>query len=49
VRKSGYSNKMNEVRPHRRWAEKVHDRAAVFGVANRGVSHVDILTALLDR
>ena len=49
VRKSGYSNKMNEVRPHRRWAEKLHHRAAVFGVANRGVSHVDILTALLDR
>ena len=49
VRKSGYSNKMNEIRPHRRWAEKVQDRAAVFGVANRGVSHVEILTALLDR
>ena len=49
VRASGYRNKMNEVRPHRRWAELVHERAAVFGVANRGVSHVDILTALLDR
>lgn len=49
VRASGYRNKMNEMRPHRRWAERVRDRAEVFGVANAGVSHVEILTALLDR
>ncbi|MET3808106.1 citrate lyase beta subunit [Nakamurella sp. UYEF19] len=49
VRASGYRNKMNEMRPHRRWAERVQDRARVFGVANPEVSHVDILTALLDR
>lgn len=47
VRASDYRNKMNEMRPHRRWAERVRDRAAVFGVANQDVSHVDILTALL--
>ena len=46
---SGYRNKMNEARPHRRWAERIGERAGVFGVARPGVSHVDILTALLDR
>jgi citrate lyase beta subunit len=49
VRASGYRNKMNEIRPHRRWAERVRDRARVFGVANPDVSHVEILTALLAR
>ena len=49
VRASGYRNKMNEMRPHRRWAERVRDRAQVFGVANPDISHVEILTALLDR
>jgi citrate lyase beta subunit len=49
VRASGYRNKMNEMRPHRRWAERIRDRAEVFGVANPDVSHVEILTALLDR
>ncbi|SDO63533.1 Citrate lyase beta subunit [Nakamurella panacisegetis] len=48
VRASGYRNKMNEMRPHRRWAERIRDRAAVFGVANPDISHVEILTALLD-
>ena len=32
VVKSGNSNKMNEARPHRNWAEKVYARARVFGV-----------------
>ncbi len=49
VRASGYRNKMNEMRPHRRWAERIRERAQVFGVANPEVSHVEILTALLDR
>ena len=49
VRASGYRNKMNEMRPHRRWAERIRDRAQVFGVANPDISHVEILTALLDR
>ncbi len=47
VRASGYRNKMNEARPHRRWAERIRERADVFGVANPGISHVEILTALL--
>jgi citrate lyase beta subunit len=49
VRASGYRNKMNEMRPHRRWAERIRDRAQIFGVANPEVSHVEILSALLDR
>jgi citrate lyase beta subunit len=46
---SGYRNKMNEMRPHRRWAKRVIDRAEVFGVAKPDITHVEILTALLDR
>lgn len=48
VRRSGYRNKMNEVRPHRLWAERIQRRAQAFGVAAQGISHVDILTALQD-
>ena len=46
VRRSGYRNKMNEVRPHRIWAARTLLRARVFGVAAQGISHVDIMTAL---
>jgi citrate lyase beta subunit len=49
VRASGYRNKMNEMRPHRRWAERIQDRAAAFGVAQPDVSYVEILAALLGR
>ena len=46
VRRSGYGNKMNEIRPHRIWAERTLRRAQVFGVAAQGISHVDMLNAL---
>ncbi len=46
VRASGYRNKMNEMRPHRIWAERTLLRARVFGAAGPGISHIDILTAL---
>lgn len=46
VRASGYRNKMNEMRPHRIWAERTLRRARVFGSAAEGISHIDILTAL---
>jgi citrate lyase beta subunit len=46
VRASEYGNKMNEPRPHRIWAEQVLRRARVFGVANPGVTFVDLLTVL---
>ncbi|GAA5045956.1 HpcH/HpaI aldolase/citrate lyase family protein [Nocardia callitridis] len=47
VAASGYRNKMNEMRPHRSWAMQTLLRAKVFGVANKGVSFVDLLTALV--
>jgi citrate lyase beta subunit len=46
---SGYRNKMNETKPHRSWAEQTLLRARVFGVTNKGVTFVDLLTALVDR
>lgn len=45
VQASGYGNKMNEMRPHRAWAIGTLLRARVFGVTNKGVTFVDLLTA----
>ncbi|MFC4603763.1 HpcH/HpaI aldolase/citrate lyase family protein [Rhodococcus kronopolitis] len=49
VQASGYRNKMNEIRPHRNWAAHTLRRAQVFGVTNKGVTFVDLLTALVQR
>ncbi|MCZ7414056.1 MULTISPECIES: HpcH/HpaI aldolase/citrate lyase family protein [unclassified Streptomyces] len=45
VLRSAYTNKMNEVKPHRSWAERTLLRAEVFGVAREGVDFVDLLAA----
>ncbi len=45
VLRSAYTNKMNEVKPHRAWAERTLLRAEVFGVAAADVGFVDLLTA----
>lgn len=45
VLRSAYTNKMNEVKPHRPWAERIMLRAEAFGVAREGVSFVDLLGA----
>ncbi|WP_329386039.1 HpcH/HpaI aldolase/citrate lyase family protein [Streptomyces sp. NBC_01351] len=45
VLRSSYTNKMNEVKPHRAWAERTMLRAEVFGVAKEEVGFVDLLTA----
>lgn len=45
VLRSAYTNKMNEVKPHRAWAERTLLRAEVFGVAREGVGFVDLLAA----
>lgn len=45
VKASAYRNKMNESKPHSAWAERVMQRAHVFGVANENVSFVDLLAA----
>ncbi|MEU4212712.1 HpcH/HpaI aldolase/citrate lyase family protein [Streptomyces sp. NPDC026206] len=45
VLRSAYTNKMNEVKPHRAWAERTVLRAEVFGVARENVSFVELLAA----
>jgi citrate lyase beta subunit len=45
VLRSAYTNKMNEVKPHRAWAERTLLRGEVFGVAREGVGFVDLLAA----
>ncbi|MCF6524732.1 HpcH/HpaI aldolase/citrate lyase family protein [Streptomyces sp. JJ36] len=45
VLRSSYTNKMNEVKPHRAWAERTLLRGEVFGVAREGVGFVDLLAA----
>lgn len=47
VQASGYRNKMNETKPHRNWADQTLLRARVFGVTDKGVTFVDLLTALV--
>ncbi|MFD9500579.1 HpcH/HpaI aldolase/citrate lyase family protein [Streptomyces sp. NPDC060035] len=45
VLRSAYTNKMNEVKPHRAWAERTLQRAEVFGVAKEDVGFVEFLAA----
>ncbi|MEV8097816.1 HpcH/HpaI aldolase/citrate lyase family protein [Kitasatospora sp. NPDC085879] len=47
VLRSAYTNKMNEAKPHRAWAERVLLRAEVFGVAREDVSFAELLGACL--
>jgi citrate lyase beta subunit len=42
---SPYSNKMNEIKPHRAWAERTLLKAAAFGVAAPDINFVDLLEA----
>ncbi|GAA1353160.1 HpcH/HpaI aldolase/citrate lyase family protein [Streptomyces beijiangensis] len=48
VLRSAYTNKMNEVKPHRAWAERTLQRAEVFGVAKEDIGFVELLTAGLN-
>ena len=45
VMRSAYTNKMNDVKPHRAWAERTLLRAEVFGVARQDVGFVELLAA----
>ncbi len=45
VLRSAYTNKMNEVKPHRAWAERTLVRAEVFGVTNEDIGFVELLAA----
>ncbi|KUL49423.1 HpcH/HpaI aldolase/citrate lyase family protein [Streptomyces sp. NRRL S-1521] len=47
VLRSSYTNKMNEVKPHRAWAERTLRRAEVFGVAREDVGFVELLAAAI--
>ncbi|PRH76397.1 ATP/GTP-binding protein [Streptomyces solincola] len=48
VLRSAYTNKMNEVKPHRAWAERTLLRADAFGVAREDVGFVELLAAGLN-
>jgi citrate lyase beta subunit len=45
VLRSTYTNKMNEVKPHRSWADRTLLRAELFGVTKEDVDFVDLLAA----
>lgn len=45
VLKSQYENKMNEINPHLFWAERIVQRAKVFGVYNEGYDYTHLLLA----
>ncbi|MEU4659051.1 HpcH/HpaI aldolase/citrate lyase family protein [Streptomyces sp. NPDC023723] len=47
VLRSSYTNKMNEVKPHRAWAERTLLRAEAFGVAHADIGFVELLAACL--
>ncbi|WP_329458074.1 HpcH/HpaI aldolase/citrate lyase family protein [Streptomyces sp. NBC_01497] len=49
VLRSAYTNKMNEVKPHRAWAERTLLRAEAFGVAREDIGFVELLAAGLGR
>jgi citrate lyase beta subunit len=47
VLRSAYTNKMNEVKPHRAWAERTLLRAEAFGVAREDIGFVELLSGAL--
>lgn len=44
-----FSSRMNEVKPHRFWAEKILKRAEVFGVFNDGINSEHMLRVYADK
>lgn len=43
VLKSTYSNKMNEIKPHLKWAEQIIKKSEVYGVYHENQTYIDIL------
>ena len=43
VIKSNYSNKMNEIKPHEKWAKEILLKAKIMGVFEDGKSHAELL------
>jgi hypothetical protein len=46
VIKSAKANKMNEINPHRSWANKIVSRAEVYGVIENDISYLKLITGL---
>jgi citrate lyase beta subunit len=44
VVKSKYSNKMNEIKPHYAWAQKVLKKSKIYGVYNENHNYIDLLS-----
>ncbi|MCL0033674.1 HpcH/HpaI aldolase/citrate lyase family protein [Thermodesulfovibrionales bacterium] len=45
VLRSAYNNKMNEVRPHARWAKKIMTMSEIYGVLKEGYDYIHIIHA----
>ena len=45
VIKSENANKMNEIGPHRKWAEKVYERSKVYGVIRNESAYIELFKA----
>jgi citrate lyase beta subunit len=43
VRKSNFSNKMNEIKPHLFWAKKVLIKSQLYGVLHEGYTNIDLI------
>lgn len=41
--KSSFANKMNEVKPHKSWAEKILLRSKIYGVFNKDQSFINLI------
>lgn len=48
VVKSGSGNKMNEIRPHTRWAERIYMRGKVYGVIRNEKEYIELFKAGID-
>lgn len=44
VIKSGNANKMNEVKPHTNWADKIYHKALAYGVIKDGTEYVKLFS-----
>ncbi|QED48330.1 HpcH/HpaI aldolase/citrate lyase family protein [Cytobacillus dafuensis] len=44
VMKSSFSNKMNEIKPHYYWAQKILLKSEIYGVLNEDYTYIDLLT-----
>jgi citrate lyase beta subunit len=44
VMRSEYLNKMNEIKPHLKWANKIMLKSEIYGVYNENKSFIDLLT-----